>query len=261
MARAQARSGSTSPLRGAGCSEPSSAGLAYVRLGIPGRRAIGALAGAVGLTALCAALPPAIARADEPPVPKDADHAMVDASAPADPDAAAIWKQKAALIERDHWAYQPMGNPRPPRPAGAPSSTGDIDRFLIRAMQEQAVVPQGRADRRTLLRRASFDLTGLPPTYEEIRAFEEDTRPDAWARVIDRLLASAAYGERWARHWLDVARYADSNGLDENTAFGNAWRWRDWVVRAFNDNLPIDRFITMQPVSYTNLTLPTKRIV
>ena len=183
---------------------------------------------------------------DEPTLPKDADHAMVDASAPAEPDAAAIWRTKAALIERDHWAYQPMGHPRPPKPAGTTSSIRDIDRFLVHAMQAQGVIPQGRADRRTLLRRATLDLTGLPPTYDEIRAFEEDTRPDAWARVIDRLLASPAYGERWARHWLDVARYADSNGLDENTAFGNAFRWRDWVVRAFNDNLPIDRFITMQ---------------
>ncbi len=183
---------------------------------------------------------------DEPTLPKDADHAMVDASAPADPDAATIWKAKAALIEEGHWSYQPLARPRPPKPAGATSSTTDIDRFLLNTMQAQGVVPQGRADRRTLLRRATLDLTGLPPTYDEIRAFEEDTRPDAWARVIDRLLASPAYGERWARHWLDVARYADSNGLDENTAFGNAFRWRDWVVRAFNDNLPIDRFITMQ---------------
>ncbi|MBU6208617.1 MAG: DUF1553 domain-containing protein [Planctomycetes bacterium] len=183
---------------------------------------------------------------DEPTLPKDADHAMVDASVPADPDAATIWKAKAALIEQDHWSYQPMARPRPPKPAGAASSTADIDRFLLNTMQAQGVVPQGRADRRTLLRRATLDLTGLPPTYDEIRAFEEDTRPDAWSRVIDRLLASPAYGERWARHWLDVARYADSNGLDENTAFANAFRWRDWTVRAFNENLPIDRFIMMQ---------------
>jgi len=232
--------------RGTSTPGPTPADVGSFGGGIHGVRGLGALAGVFGLTALCAAIASAPARADEPPVPKDADHAMVDASAPADPDAAAIWKQKAALIERDHWAYQPMGNPRPPRPAGVGSSTSDLDRFLIQAMQAQGVVPQGRADRRTLLRRASFDLTGLPPTYDEIRAFEEDTRPDAWSRVIDRLLSSPAYGERWARHWLDVARYADSNGLDENTAFGNAWRWRDWVVRAFNDNLPIDRFITMQ---------------
>ena len=183
---------------------------------------------------------------DEPTLPKDADHAMVDASAPADPDAASIWKAKAALIEQDHWSYQSMGHPRPPKPARATSSTADIDRFLLHAMHAQGVIPQARADRRTLLRRATLDLTGLPPTYDEIRAFEEDTRPDAWSRVIDRLLASPAYGERWARHWLDVARYADSNGLDENTAFANAYRWRDWAVRAFNDNLPIDRFIMMQ---------------
>ena len=83
------------------------------------------------------------------------------------------------------------------------------------------------ADKRTLLRRVTFDLTGLPPTPEEVDAFLEDDSPDAFAKVVDRLLASPAYGEKWGRHWLDVARYADSNGMDENLAYGNAWRYRD----------------------------------
>ena len=92
----------------------------------------------------------------------------------------------------------------------------------------------------------TFDLIGLPPTPEEIDAFLADDRPDAFARLVDRLLASPAYGERWGRHWLDVARYADSNGLDENVAHGNAWRYRDYVVAAFNSDKPYDRFVVEQ---------------
>src|SRR5207245_8428249 len=102
------------------------------------------------------------------------------------------------------------------------------------------------ADRRTLIRRATFDLTGLPPTPEEIRAFLDDSSPDAFARVIDRLLASPRYGERWGRHWLDVARYADSNGLDENLVYRNAFRYRDYVIQAFNKDKPYDQFVREQ---------------
>lgn len=97
-----------------------------------------------------------------------------------------------------------------------------------------------------MIRRATFDLTGLPPTPAEIAAFLADRSPDAFARVVDRLLASRHYGERWGRHWLDIARYADSNGLDENVAFGNAWRYRDYVIHAFNQNKPYDQFLTEQ---------------
>ena len=106
--------------------------------------------------------------------------------------------------------------------------------------------PAPPADKRTLIRRVTFDLTGLPPTPEEIDAFLADDRPDAFARLVDRLLASPAYGERWGRHWLDVARYADSNGLDENVAHGNAWRYRDYVVAAFNRDKPFDQFVVEQ---------------
>ncbi|MCA9271331.1 MAG: DUF1549 domain-containing protein, partial [Planctomycetales bacterium] len=106
--------------------------------------------------------------------------------------------------------------------------------------------PAPRADRRTLIRRATFDLIGLPPAPEEIDAFIADDSPDAWERLIDRLLASPRYGERWGRHWLDVARYADSNGLDENVAHANAWRYRDWVIDAMNRDLPYNEFLRQQ---------------
>ncbi len=113
-------------------------------------------------------------------------------------------------------------------------------------MKRQARKPAPPADKPTLLRRLSFDLTGLPPTPAELADFLADERPDAVERLVDRLLASPSYGEHWGRHWLDVARYADSNGLDENIAYGNAWRYRDYVVAALNADKPYDRFLTEQ---------------
>lgn len=121
-----------------------------------------------------------------------------------------------------------------------------IDTLMARQWSAQGVTPVSQADRGTLLRRLTFDLTGLPPTIEEMESFLSDDSPDALDRVIDRLLASPAYGERWGRHWLGVARYADSNGMDENIAHGNAWRYRDWVVRAFNEDMPYGDFATAQ---------------
>ena len=102
------------------------------------------------------------------------------------------------------------------------------------------------ADKRTLIRRAYFDFIGLPPSPDEVRVFVDDSSPDAFAKVVDHLLASPHYGERWGRHWLDVARYADSNGLDENVAFANAWRYRDYVIDAFNQDKPYNEFIVEQ---------------
>jgi hypothetical protein len=125
-----------------------------------------------------------------------------------------------------HWALAPVSTPVPPADAGA-WARNEIDRFIATALTVDGLAPSPEASRRTLLRRLSFDLTGLPPTPETVAAFEADARPDAYERAVDELLASPAHGERWARHWLDVARYADSNGLDENTAFANAWRYRD----------------------------------
>ncbi|MSU33750.1 MAG: DUF1549 domain-containing protein [Pedosphaera sp.] len=121
-----------------------------------------------------------------------------------------------------------------------------IDAFIQSKLREKGLSSAPPADKRTLLRRATFDLTGLPPTPQEVGTFLEDTSPTALEHVIDRLLSSPHYGERWGRHWLDVARYADSNGMDENVAFGNAWRYRDYVVRAFNNDKPFDQFLIEQ---------------
>ena len=147
-------------------------------------------------------------------------------------------------VARTHWAYRPVEQPT--APSHEDWGRNEIDGFILERLEEAGLEPAPRADRRTLVRRAFFDLIGLPPSPEEVRRFIDDESPDAWERLIDRLLASPHYGERWGRHWLDVARYADSNGLDENTAFGNAWRYRDWVVGSFNDDQPYDEFVLEQ---------------
>jgi cytochrome c553 len=142
-----------------------------------------------------------------------------------------------------YWSFRPVKMPRVPV---VPKAATPIDAFLEAKRREKQLPAATRVDKRTLLRRASFDLVGLPPTPAEVDAFLADRSPDAYAKVIDRLLASPHFGERWGRHWLDVARYADSNGLDENTAFGNAYRYRDWVIAAMNDDKPYDAFIQEQ---------------
>ncbi len=121
-----------------------------------------------------------------------------------------------------------------------------IDHFILAKLEGAGLNPAPPASKRTLIRRATFDLTGLPPTVEEVNAFLADDSMDAFARVVDRLLASPRYGERWGRHWLDVARYADSNGLDENLAYASAYRYRDYVIDAFNRDKPFNRFVQEQ---------------
>lgn len=121
-----------------------------------------------------------------------------------------------------------------------------IDRFILAKLEERGLTPAPEADRQTLIRRLTYDLIGLPPTPDEVDRFLADESPDAYERLVDRLLASPRYGVRWGRKWLDVARYADSNGLDENLAFGNAWRFRDYVVDSFNDDKPYDQFLIEQ---------------
>lgn len=146
----------------------------------------------------------------------------------------------------NHWAFQPPAeHPLPPVKDEAWGKS-PIDRFILAKLEAAGLAPAPAADKRTLIRRVTFDLTGLPPTPFEVEAFLSDERPDAWSRLVDRLLDSPAYGERWGRHWLDIARYADSNGLDENIAHGNAWRYRDYVVQAFNRDKPFDQFIVEQ---------------
>jgi hypothetical protein len=145
-----------------------------------------------------------------------------------------------------HWAYQAMSRPTPPTVLFERWARNDIDRFVLAKLEEAGVTPSREADRRTLLRRAYLDLIGVPPSAEEVAAFEADRAPDAYERRIDALLANPMYGERWGRHWLDVARYADSNGVDENIAYANAFRYRDYVIDAFNRDIPFDEFLTEQ---------------
>ncbi len=160
---------------------------------------------------------------------------------------AAPVKQGIDLVEgRKFWAFQPMAKPTPPSVRKSAWIQSPIDAFILAKLEEKRLKPAAPADKRALLRRATFDLTGLPPTPAETENFLADRSPDAFAKVVNRLLESPQYGERWGRHWLDVARYADSNGLDENVAFGNAWRYRDYVINAFNRDKPYDQFLTEQ---------------
>ena len=119
----------------------------------------------------------------------------------------------------------------------------ELDDGAQPVLEAAGIAPAPPADRATFIRRASFDLLGLPPTPEEVAAFNADQSPDAFARLIDRLLASPRYGERWGRHWLDVARYADSGGYETDMYFRNAWRYRDYVIRALNADVPYDQFV------------------
>src|SRR5439155_5138245 len=121
-----------------------------------------------------------------------------------------------------------------------------IDAFIVARLQKEKLTLSPEADRRTLIRRLSFDLIGLPPTPEETTAFLADKKPYAYERLVERLLASPRYGERWARHWLDVARFAETTGFEVNTPRSNAWPYRDYVIRAFNDDMPYDQFIRDQ---------------
>lgn len=164
-----------------------------------------------------------------------------------DPREAVVAKQHAPRVidlkeGSKHWAFQPVSNPSVP----AVKADNPVDAFIIAKLAENGLALSAPADKRTLIRRATFDLTGLPPTPQEVEAFLADNSPAAFSKVIDRLLLSPHYGEKWGRHWLDVARYSDSNGLDENIALGTAWRYRDYVVKSFNADKPFDQFLTEQ---------------
>jgi hypothetical protein len=143
------------------------------------------------------------------------------------------------------WAFTAVKRTEPPADATG-WAVGPIDRFILAKLREQDLSPAGPADKRTLLRRVNFDLTGLPPTPEEMDAFLADDSPDAYEKIIDRLLASPRYGERWGRHWLDVVRYADTGGFEGDYLYPNAWRYRDYVIRSLNADKPFDRFIQEQ---------------
>jgi hypothetical protein len=170
------------------------------------------------------------------------------------------WVQQGALDPRDggpsklggmsladaksFWSFQPVKSPA--IPASRSRSTSPIDAFLEAGLDRAQLTPLPPADKRTLIRRATYDLTGLPPTPEEVAAFLRDQTPGAFAHLVDRLLASPRYGERWGRHWLDLARYADSAGENTDHPLPHAWKYRNWVIAAFNHDMPYDEFVQAQ---------------
>ncbi|MCU0705431.1 MAG: PSD1 and planctomycete cytochrome C domain-containing protein [Fimbriiglobus sp.] len=145
---------------------------------------------------------------------------------------------------KDHWAFQPVKAPAVPK--GNAWATSPVDAFIAAGWESKKLTPVPDADKRTLLRRITFDLTGLPPTPADLDAFLKDTSPTAYEKVVDQLLASPSFGEKWGRHWLDVARYAESSGKEQNVFYPLAWRYRDYVIAAFNADKPIDQFFKEQ---------------
>src|SRR5437660_1340550 len=148
--------------------------------------------------------------------------------------------------ERAHWAFQKIAHPKPPKVERADWVRNSIDAFVLAELETKGLRPAPPADKITLIRRATFDLIGLPPTPEEVDAFLADDSAKAFDKVVDRLLASARYGERWARHWLDLARYAESEGFKADEIRPNAWRYRDYVITSVNNDTPYDRCINEQ---------------
>ncbi|MBI1356158.1 MAG: DUF1553 domain-containing protein [Acidobacteria bacterium] len=167
-----------------------------------------------------------------------------------DPRAEAVAKAPAAPAgidweaAREFWSFQPVRRPAEPS-AGryAEQVATPVDAFLLARLEREGLEPAPLADKRTLIRRVSYDLTGLPPTPEELESFLADPAPDAYEKLVERLLASPHYGERWARHWLDLMRFAETNGHEFDNTKLDAWRYRDYVVHAFNEDLPYDRFV------------------
>ncbi|NOY01067.1 MAG: DUF1553 domain-containing protein [Verrucomicrobia bacterium] len=163
-------------------------------------------------------------------------------------DQGAVWPDGVDLAKlenrRDHWSFKPVENSVPPKTKNKEWARGGMDRFILARLEQEGLQASSEADRRTWLRRVTFDLTGLPPTSGQLAAFLKET--DAYKRVVDDLLASPRYGERWAQHWLDVVRYADTHGFEVNTPRANAWPYRDYVIEAFNKDTPYDQFIREQ---------------
>jgi len=154
--------------------------------------------------------------------------------------------QRATNARESWWAYRALTKPAVPVVQDPSWGRNDIDAFILSKIEAKGLRPALEADRIALIRRASLDLTGLPPTPDEVAAFVADASPEAYERVIDRLLASPHYGEKWARHWLDLVRYADTNGFERDGDKESAWKYRDFVVRAFNDDMPYPRFVRAQ---------------
>src|SRR4051812_44985989 len=167
--------------------------------------------------------------------------------------AAALWAAEETIaplgkytpVERRYWAFQPRKDVTPPA-VSDPWIRTPIDAFILAALRKQDLKPAPEADRATLIRRVTYDLVGLPPTPEEIDAFVANRSPNAWEKLVDGLLASPHYGEQWGRHWLDVVRFAESDGYEYDTHRPDAYRYRDYVVQSFNDDKPYDAFVREQ---------------
>lgn len=162
------------------------------------------------------------------------------------PRSIGITRASHVELKARHWAWQPLTDPSVPSVEDTAWPAGDIDRFVLAQLEAKKLPPVPAADPATLIRRITFDLTGLPPTRSEIDAFLQDSSPEAFERVVDRLLASPQYAERWARHWLDIARYGESTGPSRNIPYPHAWKYRDYVIDAVNRDIPYDRFIQEQ---------------
>jgi hypothetical protein len=148
--------------------------------------------------------------------------------------------------DRDHWAYRPIQRSAVSKLASDDRSRNPIDRFILKTINERQLIPQGQADRVTLIRRLSFGIRGLPPTAAEIEQFVSSPAPDAYQQLADRMLSSFHYGEHWGQHWLDLARFADTDGFEFDKERADAWKYRDWVIQALNDDMPYDRFVAFQ---------------
>ena len=192
------------------------------------------------------------AEGERPLMPKKGDPLTVDEVALLRTwiDAGATWPEgyvirEASKADRQWWSLRPIVREEPPPVAGLPETwqVHPIDRFVGGRLVEAGLAPNERADRRALVRRLTFDLTGLPPTPLEVAAFLSDESDHAYERLVDRLLASPHYGEQWGRHWLDVVRFGESNGFERNVLIGNLWPFRDYVIRSLNDDKPFDQFI------------------
>jgi len=172
----------------------------------------------------------------------------------------AVWPQSANAIvtpkstpylitaeQRDFWSFRPIANPTPPSIRDAKWAHSEIDRFILAKLEEHSLKPVPAASKRTLLRRATYDLTGLPPTPAEVAAFETDRSPTAFAKVVDRLLDSPRYGEKWGRFWLDIARYSDDRlDSERDNPYDNSFRYRDWVIQAVQQDMPFNQFVKAQ---------------
>ena len=154
-------------------------------------------------------------------------------------DQGANWPASASASR--HWAWEPVQHPAAPAVKRGDWPGNDIDKFVLARLEKEGIAPSADADKATLLRRVSIDITGLPPTPQETAEFLADQRPDAYARQVDRLLASSHYGEKWSRAWLDLAHYADSDGFEKDLIRPWSWRYRDWVINAYNRDMPYDR--------------------